>query len=93
MKDSSNTHASTKAALVLLGQGLRAEYDASCANTVHSDGLDAFIDEGMSRGDYSPLFARTTFTHSTCIANVPGFLSLSMKPRPLIWVGSTGPMP
>lgn len=45
MKDSSNTHASTKAALVLLGKGLRAEYNASCANTVHSDGLDAFIDD------------------------------------------------
>ncbi len=37
--------------------------------------------------------SRTTFTHSTCIWNFPGFLSLSMKPSPLIWSGSTGPMP
>lgn len=35
----------------------------------------------------------STPTDSTSICNVPGFLSLSMKPSPLIWLGSTGPMP
>jgi hypothetical protein len=39
------------------------------------------------------LSARTTFTRSIWIWNFPGFLSLSMKPSPLIWLGSTGPMP
>ena len=37
--------------------------------------------------------ARSTFTDSTCMRNFPGFLSLSMKPNPLIWSGPTGPMP
>ncbi len=37
--------------------------------------------------------ARSTPTASTSIWNLPGFLSLSMKPSPLIWLGSTFPMP
>lgn len=36
---------------------------------------------------------RCTLTHSTCIWKGPGFLSLSMNPIPLIWPGSTGPIP
>jgi hypothetical protein len=36
---------------------------------------------------------RSAFTHSICIWNFPGFLSLSMKPTPWLWLGSTRPMP
>jgi glucose-6-phosphate-specific signal transduction histidine kinase len=43
----------------------------------------------MRERDY--FSARITPTDSTCIWNLPGFLSLGMKSSPLIWPGSTGP--
>lgn len=35
----------------------------------------------------------STWTDSTSSRKGPGFLSLSMNPSPLIWRGSTGPIP
>lgn len=35
----------------------------------------------------------STWTDSTSSRKGPGFLSLSMNPSPLIWLGSTGPIP
>lgn len=67
--------------------------DARSVRRRHAPPAEAWVDGGGSRPETENACygsVRSTFTHSTCIWNVPDCLSASMKNSPLIWLRSAG---